>query len=187
MKTKDAIQSELCTLFNTITEDNSFVQSDPRPAGVVNTPRVQGLYGNVNIANISQIGSGDYRSNENITNGANIDLLQKVEGQRLMRVSVNTYRQGAFDLMNRIYNALQRDSTIEYLTNRLLGYSTRSDIRDLSTIIGTGLEERYQMDLFLFTVATDEEIVYAIDSLTINAVIDNGTQQYSTILEVSNP
>lgn len=180
---KEVIQADLCTLFNTITGE-VFIQGNPQPVGEVNTPSPTGLYGMVNILNMTETGITDFREYENQV-GPEVDLLEKISGGRRIQVSINTYRQGAFNLISFLYTALQRNATLEYLTARSLGYGNRSDIRDLSTLSGPGLEERYQMDLFLFTVASDQDIVYAIQSLTITAIADNGTQQFTYDIEVN--
>lgn len=185
---KQAIQDALCILFNNIT-GTLFIHANPQPDveiplgdTVTDTPRPQGLYGTVNIINILDQGVAD--GVEQIDSGQDLQVITR--GHRLMQISINTFRPGAFDLLNRLYNALQRNSTIEYLLAATLGYNRRSDIRDVTIPTGGRLEERYQFDLFLFTVATDEEIVLAIESLTITAIGDNGTQQFTFDIEVDN-
>ena len=185
---KQSIQDILCILFNDIT-GILFIHANPQPDievpiddPIPDTPRPQGLYGSVNIINIVSQGEADGREKENV--GQDVEITTR--GHRLLQISINTYRVGAFDLINRLYNALQRNSTIEYLLAATLGYSRRSDIRDVTIPSGGRLEERYQFDLFLFAVATDEEIVLAIESLTLTTIGDNGTQQFTYDTEVDN-
>lgn len=187
---KEAIQGDLCERFLAIT-GVPFIQANPQPlsAGgdpdleVVDTTRPKGTYGTVNILNINDTGIADRVDYENEVD----DVNAKISGHRLIQVSINVFRREAFDVLNKLYTALQRPSSIEYFASRGLGYQSRSDVRDVTLPSGGSLEERYQMDLFIYKVATDEEIVLAIDSLTVSGVIDSGAQIVKTVeIEVDN-
>lgn len=180
---KQAIQGELCEWFKTITGgSNIFIQSQPQPVGEEEAPRPTGLYGSVNVVTIISQGATDSITYQNQML-PDVDLIETVEGHRLMQVSINAFRQGAFDLINLIYNKLQRTSSIEHFNSINLGYVSRSEIRNVDIPSSGGLEERHQFDLFLHTVATDSEIVTAIETLNIIGKTGGGSTVINLNLE----
>lgn len=171
---KESLMGDLCEWFATITGE-LFIQANPQPQNPSGeeTPGPVGLFGMVNIISITDVGNTDRVTYENeVTPG--LDLIETVGGHRLLVVSINAFRDGAFDLINLVYNKLQRTSTIEHFNSIQLGYVSRSEIRDVTIPASGGLEERHQFDLVLHTVATDEEIVSSIESLQIIGTNANG-------------
>lgn len=164
---KEAITGDLCDWFFQIT-GQTFIQANPQSQNVdgEETPRPQGLYGSVNIVSIQSQGISDRVTQVNQVL-PDLDLSETVEGHRLLVVSVNAFRDGAFDLINLVYNKLQRTSTIEHFNSIELSFVSRSEVRDVTIPSSGGLEERHQFDLFLHTVATDQEIVTSIETLRI--------------------
>lgn len=163
---KEAITGDLCEWFNTLT-GGIFIQSNPQPDNdIEETPRPLGLYGSVNVVTISSRGNTDRITYIN-QGSPDSDLTESIEGHRLLQISVNTFRRGAFDLINLLYNKLQGSPTIEHFNSIQLGFVSRSEIRDITIPSSGGLEERHQFDLFLHTVASDEDIVTCIESLNI--------------------
>lgn len=189
---KEAIEGDLCEWFFTLT-GVPFIQANPQPQTdqapdeePVDTPRPKGAYGTVNILTVNETGAADRVVTEDQETDPDIDFT--VSGHRLIMVSVNCFRRTAFDTINFLYTAMQRNSSMEYFASRGLGYQSRSEIRDVTVASGGSLEERHQFDLFIYAVASDEEIVLAIESLTVSGVIDNGANIVKTVeIEVNNP
>lgn len=162
---KEAIIGDLCAWFFERTGE-VFIQAQPAPTGVEEAPRPTGLYGMVNIVTSVAQGATDRVTLVDQV-APDLDLVETVEGHRLLQVSINTFRQGAFDLISSVYTKVQATRTVEHFNEIGLGYAGRSEIRDVTIPSGGGLEARHQFDLFLHTVASDTDIILAIEALGI--------------------
>jgi hypothetical protein len=161
---KEVIQGDLCAWFASLT-GQLFIQGLPQPEGEQDAPRPTVAYGMVRVLTVSQLGH-DRVTLQN-QDAPDLDLIETVSGQRLVQVSINTYRDGAFDLINNIYGKLMLTRTIEHFNEINLGFVRRSEIRDLSALSSGSLEERHQFDLFLHAAASDTDVITAIESLNI--------------------
>ena len=179
---KEAITGDLCAWFATLTA-GIFIQANPQPdSDIEETPRPTGLYGTVNIVTLGSAGATDRVTYTNQVL-PDLDLAETIEGHRLLHISINTFRRGAFDLINSLYTKLGFTRTLEHFDLINMGYVRRSGIRDLTIPMGGGREERHQFDLFLHTVASDQDVVTCIETLRITGETGDGTPVVDINLE----
>ncbi|OAQ22231.1 hypothetical protein K457DRAFT_131417 [Linnemannia elongata AG-77] len=73
--------------------------------------------------------------------------MERLSTARLTTVSIEAYGNNAYALMQTLMTLLQASSTQTMMRNRLnAGLVTLSPLRDLTTIVGAGPEERAQFD-----------------------------------------
>lgn len=130
-----------------------------------NAPRPEGSYASVNVSSISQIG-WDESKLEDRTEDPDID--NTVSGDRLIMISLQFYREGAKDNAHAVHIGLMRNFSIETFRAANLGFTKRSEVRGISEPLEDGWESRAQFDLYLSTVATDNEIIRSIEIIEID-------------------
>ncbi|KAG0276858.1 hypothetical protein BGZ96_003109 [Linnemannia gamsii] len=73
--------------------------------------------------------------------------IERLSTARLTTVSIEAYGDNAYELMQKLTTLLQASSTQAMMRTRLkAGLVTLSPLRDLTTVIGAGSEERAQFD-----------------------------------------
>ncbi len=73
--------------------------------------------------------------------------IERLSTARLTTVSIEAYGNNAYELMQKLTTLLQASSTQAMMRARLkAGLVTLSPLRDLTTVIGAGPEERAQFD-----------------------------------------
>ena len=101
-------------------------------------------------------------------------------------VSTNTFRTNARSNLSKIISGIQKSSSIAWMNVRLLSVASFSNIRNLSKLEEANIEPRAQVDIFLNTVSTDSEVVFAIESIKIELEIQTPDQIIQTEIEVNN-
>lgn len=134
-------------------------------------PRPSGNYASVNTNYIKQLG-WDVSELEDRTE--DLDINNTITGLREIMLSINFYREGAKTDAHKFHIGLIRNSTIETLQAANLELSRRTEVRNISEKLENGWEKRAQLDLFLTTLVTDNEIIRSIESISINGEFETG-------------
>jgi len=128
-----------------------------------NAPKPSGEYVEVNIFSIERLGL-DVKSYEDDI----VDVSEEIEGLRELTISISFYRGEAMDNASKVQIGFFRESIQSILRESKIGYTSTSNIRDLSEALENGWEKRAQFDVVLNTVYSDIDIVRAINTLSIN-------------------
>lgn len=147
-----------------------------------NAPRPVNPYCTVNTISIITTGN-DWVTHDNEV-GPDTDLEETIQGLRLVTFSINFFKTGAYDNAALVYSALQRTSASQYFKSLNMGFSNRSNIRNVTLEVDAALEQRTQFDLDMYTTATDNEVVYAIEKTNVIVNTYNGTDSYTNILDI---
>lgn len=129
-------------------------------------PRPEGLYASVHIVSINKVG-WEEETFENQPD-PDLDLVSTRQGWREILYSLNFYRTNSMDAALAVQIGLMRNSVLESITAVKLGLGQRSDVRDISEALDSGWEERAQFDVTMTTVASDTDIVTAIEEVNID-------------------
>lgn len=147
----------------------------------LNAPRPIGSYADVDFVTDTSIGweYGEYENREE-----DPDLNRNTYGMREIMISVGFYRSGSMDYARRVRSALVRESIQELFREAGLGLIRRSNVREISTALENGWEDRSQFDIFISAVGSDTEIVRSIESMQINAKIEHSGSIYNTNIHI---
>lgn len=142
-------------------------------------PRPSGPHADVNVTLVLKDGTEEIK----YENAPDDKVLRATEGLREAMVSINFYREGAFDNAQLIHNRLVRHSVVTAFRSAGVGLIGRSDVRDITEPLENGFEERAQMDIFLSFVGKDNELINTIGSVNIQSSVEIGTVIYNSIIE----
>ncbi len=109
-----------------------------------------------------------------LTNDLLIDLDENIDGIREIKVSVNFFKDNAFENASSFETQLQGNALQDIFKAGNLGYAGVSDIRDISEINKELWEKRAQLDLTLYALTNFTDTVLAVDSADINGVAESG-------------
>tara|TARA_R110000851_G_scaffold96792_2_gene209934 strand:+ start:18399 stop:18935 length:537 start_codon:yes stop_codon:yes gene_type:complete len=144
-------------------------------------PRPTGAYGSVDF--ISSIAIGvEQRSFKNNISGD--DLTENIEGMREIMMSISFYRDSAINNANQVYIGFIRESVQSMFRSAGVGFTRRSDVREISDALENGWEERAQFDIFLNIIGTDSDIVKSILSVDMASEFQFRGMVYNSNIEV---
>lgn len=146
-----------------------------------NAPRPTGVYATVGYLSTQRIGYSDRKLENNI---ADPDLTETITGYREMMFSLSFYRAGCFDFAEQVRTSFEKQSILDLLNAAQLGFTSVSDVRDLSLALSSNWETRAQFDLILSTIASDSDIITAIETLDISGKYEVETLTYNFQIEV---
>lgn len=123
---------------------------------------------------------------ENDDSDPDYDLLATYTGLRELTYTLNFQRDDSLQNSINFKGSLYKDSVIsKFIQNDIAFVSATSPVNGVEPV-GDSFEERSSMDVVLRTVQTIEDVVKSIDTLNITLTTDNFSQDYTTIIEVSN-
>lgn len=119
-----------------------------------------------------------------------------IGGHRNFTVSVNAYLVknssnrnvhddmfDAHDILEKIRDATENPAAMESLNNAGLSVMDTADILDLTELLETGFESRYQMDLMMGIASNREEDLGAIESVKFQGTVDGVEEDEITVNE----
>lgn len=152
------------------TANFAIAAQQPQRPSQQSAPRPSGQYASVHIVSINKVG-WEEEIFENQPD-PDLDLVSTRQGWREILYSLNFYREGSMDKALAVQIGLMRNSVLESITAAKLGLGQRSDARDISEALDAGWEERVQLDVVMFTVASDIDIVTAIEEVNISGTFE---------------
>ena len=123
-------------------------------------PRPSDSYADVDFASDSSIGWEQFTHED-----AGDDLNHTATGMRRIMVSCGFYRDLSVDNARRVRIGLVRESVQALFSQAGLGLIRRSEVREISTALENGWEERAQFDVWLSAVGVDTDLVRAINTI----------------------
>ena len=147
----------------------------------LDAPRPVGPYGDVDFVADTSIGTEQRKYADNAS-GKDLDV--EYTGMREIMMSINFYRDNSIDNARKCRIGLVRESTQEIFSEAGVGLGTRSPVREISTPLENGWEERAQFDIVLSAVGTDTDIIKAILSANISASYQANGDEYNSTIEV---
>lgn len=133
-----------------------------------NAPRPAGQYNLINIYQSNPRGIEE--SATTILPNKTIDIdYSNIEE---LSVSINTYRQDAFQVATKIKDSLGRLTVREVLFASGLGYVKANMVQEIPEVINDEWEERAQFDCFFHTRSSDTENIETIGQIEITNEID---------------
>ena len=160
---KTAISSLLCTFVTDLVGQLCIIAEQPNAP----RPKAPTAYGTVHLFN--SLGFGwDAVAHANQADPA-VDLIETIQGNRMLSFSFNFYRGEAFDVAEKFRTLLFSEYSAEFLKSSGLGLSARSAVRDLSTEISKNWEERAQLDVDFHVINVETLITRSIQSAEIEA------------------
>ncbi len=143
-------------------------------------PRAIGPYAEVDFVSDTMVGWEEFKNTDDSS-----DVNRRAEGLRRIMYSISFFRDDAVDNSRLVRLGLVRN-TIQSVWNRVnVKLNSRSDVREISFALNSGWEERSQFDLMLSVVDTDEDIVAAIESVSIDGKVEFGSKTFNVDIEVS--
>jgi len=135
------------------------------------SPKAQsGVYASVLIRSHGKLGTAKVRNY--LIEGDETKVMQRVTSSRLVRCSVNFYREGAMDMAQALLEYPDAPINQTVLAMQGLTWHRASDVRDLSALIGKRWEERAQLDLEITVTKSTVTEVAAIDDTTIGVTVN---------------
>jgi hypothetical protein len=123
------------------------------------------------------IGDSDSNSYENISDGR---IKATSSGQRELTLSINIYRRGAGTLMSKLQKLFESRTFKERLYRLALTKYQKELVivealssQDLTSLVQSDYEERFQMDVRLRTISEVTEIIDPIDEVSIDGKVVN--------------
>lgn len=95
------------------------------------------------------------------------DLDESLDGLRRLMISVNFFREGAYDNARKVRTGLARESIVSMFRQGNVGLIERSQVRHIPEALEDGWENRAQFDIFLSAVGSDTDIVRSIQTIEI--------------------
>ncbi len=142
-----------------------------------NAPRPAAAYATVDHLSTTSAGL-EYKSVENL-DADNVTL--KVEGSRLITMSLQFYRDNAIDNAAKVRTALSMHKILKLFNAAGVGLIERTPLTHISLALKDEWEERAAFDVTVNAVASDSETVE-----TINAVVMTMTNgDYTESIEIS--
>lgn len=145
-----------------------------------NGPRPIGPYADVDFLADLSIG---WEQKEQEDSG--LDVSNTIMGAREITFSIGFYRDSAKDNARKVRTAFNRQTVYESLFLAKLGLVARSEVRDVSERLEENWEERAQFDLTLSAVGSDEEIIRAIQFVTIDGEFQTRGKSIPISVEVN--
>lgn len=142
-------------------------------------PRKTGPYASVDLLTSLSVG---YEQRE-LTN-AGQDLESSISGSYLLTYSINFHRDSALDNGFKIRTLLFSDQIKELFKVAGVGLVSRSEVRNLTSVIDSNWEERAQFDITVNAINTDTETLISVLSVTIPAEFQNSGIVYNQTIEV---
>lgn len=99
-------------------------------------------------------------------------IQETIEGPRSLTISINFYRDSAFDQILQLQASLKKQRVTELLYKNGLSFQNVSDIRNLTGIISAKWEERYQMDVNFYVTSTYSEQLERIIKVPVKGNVD---------------
>ena len=119
------------------------------------------------------------------------DLDETIYGDRNVTFRVVAYGETSINLAEKLTMKIISDRSINYLNENNLGYISRSDVLSIAAIEQANFEERHQVDFDFHYIASESEIVNAINSSEISASLVYGRQYSSAsltgLINITNP
>ena len=161
---------------NTITGINEYAIRANEPGAPVPT---EVPYSSVQMLTDNSVGWEESRS-ENYGD----DIKETKTGYREISFSLNFFRTGAHDNARKVRTGLTRNSILEMFNAAGLGLNSRSEVRSIpDTLDGEGWEERAGFDVIISAVGSDEDIITAIETLSISVEYQNAGKKFIFNLE----
>jgi len=144
-------------------------------------PRPIGAYADVDVMLDTAVGWEEHTLTDNIDDP---DITETIRGYRKLMISLNFYRDNAYDNARKVKIGLVRESIQSLFSAAGLGLLTRSDVREIDEPLENGWEERSQFDIVLSTVSTDTDIIRSIQVLNIEGEYQARGLVYNFNIEV---
>lgn len=144
-------------------------------------PRPTGAYADVDYTSSRNLG-WEQRTFEN--NMGDDDMTENIEGMREIMFSINFYRDSAHDNARQVYIGFIRESIQSLFSAAGVGFTRRSDIREIDEALENGWEERAQFDIFLNIIGTDSDVVKSILSVDMASEYQFRGMIYNSNIEV---
>lgn len=160
----DDIYKSLVTVIESITSATCIIANQ-------NAPRPTGEYSTIKIISQSRVGW------ESITMvdqaGPDVDLIETIEGQQNLLLSLNFFRGQAQQVANNLKLLIQTSGYHELLTVAGLGVGLISPVRDIPDVLSKSWEERAQLDINFNAVDSGIVITRSILTATITGTVEN--------------
>jgi hypothetical protein len=128
-------------------------------------PRPTGEYAEVDTVSNSRLGweQREYEDNQN-----DLDITENISGLRSIMMSISFFRGEAVDNANKVRIGVIRESIQTLFRAANLGFTSCSEVREISEPLEDGWEKRAQFDIVLNAVGTDSDIIRSIQSVDIS-------------------
>lgn len=152
---------------------------DVRPSNR-NRP-TSGDFATVLVMSTEQVGHDDIRY-EAVPDDDD-SVTEEVAGQRMVTASLQFFREGALTKANRFRDRLSLPSSVQLLQQLGLGLISADPVRNLTALINTENEPRYQLNVYFYVVASENTVVPTFGTFPITGTVDGVT----TTQEVHEP
>ncbi len=129
-----------------------------------NAPIPDGSFATIKVVSVAKIAHDSmvYEYQQD-----NDKFKESVEGVRSALVSVNFYRDSAFNKAAQLHASLQKTNVTDLLWNNGLSFVQVSDIRDMDEIISAEWEQRAQFDITFYVNSGYNELIDRIDKVNV--------------------
>lgn len=144
-------------------------------------PVPQGSYGTVLVTMDKSLG---WEQREYKDNTEDPDITETITGLRKIGISLQFFRDNAFNNGRKVRTGLLRERTQELFQQAGIGLMSRSEVRRIDEPRDTGWEERSQFDIVVSAVGTDTDIIRSILAIDISGEYQARGLKYNFNIEV---
>lgn len=119
----------------------------------------------------------------NIPDDPQSRVTETVEVHRQFRASIQTFREDALLLANKLCDRITMSSALQLMRGQGLGFVRCGEVRDLSMVVDGSWEERASVDIDFYVVSTETDVVATFGHFPISIT----TATLSSTTEVNEP
>lgn len=149
--------------------------------GQQNTP-VRPLASYADVVFLSSVSQGIDSIEYSDLDAQNITSTRK--GLREISFSINTYKDFAIDNIRKIKIGFLRESILSLFRSANIGFMKTSNVRNITEALDNGFEQRGQLDIFMYIVDNDEDVIARINSVDIQGEYQYRNLKYNSTIEI---
>lgn len=176
MISEDAINKSVRDAINLIVDDKNYMVIQAEQ----NAPRPKDPHCTVHVQTILTDSLEEWEEEDTVDD----QVISRMKAMRRAMISLKFFYGTPYNYASLIKQGLMRRSITSFLSTQGLGLGPRSAIRNETSQLENGFEERAGMDVFFSFVETDSEIIGTIGTANVegNVESDSGDNTLTVII-----